>query len=244
MKINRISLAVLPLLCISLAMHSSAKKELKSEARMQWVSLPGGTYQMGDLKEAPRTNVAVKPFAIARTEVTNRQYRQCVEAGACTPNTLCDNNNHTPGDEQPATCVNWAQAQAYAHWVGGRLPTAAEWEYAARGAGKDQRYPWGDAEPSCERAVVDQGGEGCGRNNTWPVCSKPQGNTEQGLCDMAGNVWEWLADSNGDKVSPRRYMRSGAWGMPATSTLASRADHAQNPDFRCRYIGFRPVRSL
>ena len=133
--------------------------------------------------------MTVKSFQLAKTEVTNKQYKACVEAGACTPP-----SSYEGGDDQPVVNVDWNQAKAFSEWVGGRLPSEAEWEYAARSGGKERKYPWGDEEPSCERAVMNQGGNGCGRNATWPVCSKTAGNTSQGLCDMAGNVWEWTQD--------------------------------------------------
>lgn len=70
------------------------------------------------------------------------------------------------------------------------------WEYAAKSAGKNRTYPWGDEPPNCTKAVMDDDthSDGCGTNRTWPVCSKPEGNSNQGLCDMSGNLWEWVRD--------------------------------------------------
>jgi formylglycine-generating enzyme required for sulfatase activity len=94
-------------------------------------------------------------------------------------------------------CVSWSQAATFCAWAGGRLPTEAEWEYAARSRGREIEYPWGNQAPTCEYAVIpDEGGVfGCGMDRTFPVCSKELGNTDQTLCDMTGNVSEWLQDS-------------------------------------------------
>ncbi|MFO8070919.1 MAG: formylglycine-generating enzyme family protein [Polyangia bacterium] len=146
-----------------------------------------------------------------RSEVTMGQYAACVADGACgeplpdpyePPDFPDFEGYYTWGDtsktDHPVNGVDWYQAVEFCQWAGGRLPSEAEWEYAARSLGQDRTYPWGEAEPACEYAVMGPAGSeigpGCGEERTWDVCSKPAGNTDQGLCDMAGNVWEWVQD--------------------------------------------------
>ena len=121
-------------------------------------------------------------------------------------------------------CLDWQQAVDFCAWAGGRLPSEAEWEYAARSGGPSSsyKYPWGNDAATCTYAVMDDGGYGCGTGRTWSVCSKPAGNTSQGLCDMSGNVWEWVEDwYHGDYtgaptdgsawVSPTRLVPGVSW---------------------------------
>ena len=228
-----------------------------ARAGIKWVRIPGGSFMMGDDvwgDSKPRHQVAVKSFQMAKTLVTNKQYKACVAAGACTA--ASDYGDKFNGDDQPVVGVDWNQINAFSEWVGGRLPSEAEWEYAARSGGKEKKYPWGDEQPTCERVVMDQGGAGCGRNATWPVCSKPAGNTEQGLCDMVGNASEWVQDWYHDSYngapsdgsaweSPAgslRIVRGGSWGHDGTSHFRA-AYRGSAMGGQCYNLGFRPVRS-
>jgi len=186
---------------------ASSLPECPDEMPFNWSTLPGGTYLMGSdiletSDERPAHDVTITSFEMLGHEVTIAQYIECVQEGACTPPSTSDELDTSEGCnwlvegrcDHPVNCVDVYQAGDFCSWIGARLPSESEWEYAARGAGQDITYPWGEAEPTCERAVMYETQEGCGENRTWPVCSKPAGNTEQGLCDMAGNVWEWLPD--------------------------------------------------
>jgi len=230
----------------------------------EWVLIPGGTFNMGsnDFSWAqPVHRVTVPTFEMTKTQVTVEQYKACVDAGACTaPDTGGSCNWGQSGrGKHPINCVDWHQAQAYAKWAGGRLPTEAEWEYAARSGGRDWKYPWGNENATCDRAVMDDGGNGCGRNSTWPVCSKPRGNTTQGLCDMAGNVWEWVQDWYHDSYNgaptdgsawekptgSSRVGRGGSWDRYAVAGRVRAANRIGDlPGNRIRSVGFRLARSV
>ena len=241
---------------------------------VEWIKIPGGSFTMGygsdDWPDSkPLHRVAVGGFELAKTPATNRQYRACVQAGACSAPHFSDGSCWKEGDasagkpedflrdDQPAGCLDFQQAQAFARWAGGRLPTEAEWEYAARSAGKDWKYPWGNEEADCERAALHDGKPGCRQAEPWPVCSRPKGNTLQGLCDMAGNSFQWTQDvyhssyggapadgsaweapTEGD----RRVYRGGFWahGRP---TGEATIRFGEKPGYSNYYLGVRPARS-
>jgi len=179
-----------------------------------------------------------------RSEVTVAQYRACVKAGRCTaPKTksydkYC-NWGWSDRDSHPVNCVDWNQATAFCAWAGGRLPTEDEWYAEASNKGSRQ-YPWGDEEVTCDRAIWGDGKntDGCGRDSTWPVCSKPRGNSVSGLCDMSGNLWEWTS-SLYKNTGTSRVVRGGSWfyGLPVYLGASSRFGYV--PSFRRFVFGFR-----
>lgn len=156
-----------------------------------YVFIPGGEFTMGSDEgrpdEGPAHTVEVDPFWLMRTEVTNEQYARCVEDGACNPPASDDWQDPELSDH-PVTHVTWEQAAAYAEWAGGRLPTEAEWELAAR-ADDGRPYPWGDELPTDELLNFN-----FAMGSSSPVGSYPEGAGPFGNLDMAGNVEEWVAD--------------------------------------------------
>jgi len=242
-------------------------------AGIEWVRIPGGSFKMGSngggSDEKPVHRVRVGSFEMSKTEVTFGQYQACVDAGACSAPHVSDGTcwvkqggkwgkgklpEDFQGADQPVVCVDWKQARTFAGWAGGRLPSEAEWEYAARSGGKDVKYPWGKQSASCSYAVMDDGGDGCDRDRTWSVCSKTAGNTEQGLCDMAGNVHEWVEDIYHSSYSGApvdgsawtsggsdRVFRGGSWSNAAWA-LPAALRYRYVPSFRYDYLGFRLLR--
>ena len=225
---------------------------------VEFISIPAGKFTMGadsgekGLDDAqPIHEVTIKAFEMSKTEVTVEQYAECVSKKGCTaPTTSGYCNWGKPGRQfHPVNCVNWAQAQAYAKFKGARLPSEAEFEYAATSGGKNQKYPWGNDEPTRERAVFNV-------NRTMPACSKPTGNTEQGLCDMSGNVWEWVQDVYKDSYGGApvdgsafegagsfRVVRGGSFSYGGAGILRAASRGYYGPGFRYGNVGFRLARS-
>ena len=206
-------------------------------AAADWVSITGGTYYMGSniqTNEQPIHSVTVPTFEMWRTEVTAAQYEDCVVAGDCSePNLGAYCNWDEVGYENhPVNCVDWYQADDFCEWLGGRLPSESEWEYAARSGGQQIVYPWGNELASCNYAVMDDGGVGCGTDRTWEVCSKTAGHTDQDLCDMAGNVFEWAQDWMHDDyaVDGGAPNDGSAWESPATNYRVVRGESLMQND--------------
>ncbi len=166
---------------------------------LEWVEIQGGLFVMGDerfVNTTPVHEVTVPSFEMTRTEITVAQYKACVDIQECDePNTCLDVGSEDTWlmglMSYPVNCITWEQASAFCSWTDpqGRLPSESEWEYAARSRGQDNVYPWGNEDPSCDRAVIS----GCSQWVEAP-CSRPDGSSEQGLCDLAGNLWEWTSD--------------------------------------------------
>jgi len=184
-----------------------------------------------------------------KSEITVSQYRACVEKDKCTtPQPKSDDKDcnwgYSDRDSHPVNCVDWNQATAYCGWAGGRLPTEDEWfAEASKGGERKYSYPWGDTEATCDYAVMAQGGQGCGRGSTWPVCSKEKGNSVSGLCDLSGNVWEWTS-SWFDNTQKYRIVRGGAWDGGNPSDFRASSRDRDVPTFKCASFGFRCARPL
>jgi formylglycine-generating enzyme required for sulfatase activity len=211
------------------------------------IKIDGGEFFMGSSdpraksNEQPAHSVTLTPFCIDATEVTVAAYRACSDPGKCSPagkanffggfddlksdqrsalNALCNINEPSAKSTHPINCVDWEQAQNYCarERPNGRLPTEAEWEFAARGP-DGRAYPWGDDAPSAR--YINACGTECtawGKKNhldgvatfapmyqdddkfptTAPVGSFPDGKSRYGLMDVVGNVWEWTGDFYAD----------------------------------------------
>jgi len=233
--------------------------------KTEMVLIPAGELVMGcnervdsecDEDEKPYHEVYLDEYRIDRHEVTVKNYRKCVDFGGCAePGVFSDCNWRSSGrDEYPVNCVSWHQANDYCQWAGKRLPTEAEWEKAARGT-DGRRYPWGNGPASCSLAVFDSGSiAGCGKESTWPVCTKEAGNSPYGLCDMAGNVSEWVADwygsdfysssarwnPGGPSSGEAKVLRGGSWNSGERGLRPSnRRESAPASTMRYNNVGFR-----
>jgi len=211
--------------------------------------VPAGDFLMGTEKtfvgsqpdEVPQHKVTLSAFWIDETEVTQAMYQECIDRGGCTPisEDLAAALAHDP--TLPVTGVSWHQAAAYCAWAGRRLPTEAEWEKAARGT-DGRLYPWGwvgapksgsslrlnFCDASCPFAYRDSSIDD-GFAEAAPVGQFPEGVSPYGAMDMAGNVWEWVADwyqsdayqatSVPDPQGPTsgmwKVMRGGSWLEPS-----------------------------
>ena len=251
------------------------------------VHVTGGTFSMGspagvgDEDEHPQHPVTLTEYCIDKTEVTVAAYTQCVGSGKCTAAlepakegvdslySVC-NGKRADRQDHPVNCVDWNQATAYCTWAKKRLPSEAEWEYAARG-GEGRTYPWGNEAPSAKR--LNACGSECrafGKRlglewkvmyedrDLWeataPVGSFPSGASPFGALDMAGNVWEWTADwygaytavasanPHGPKDGTVRVIRGGGWGSSGASGVRGASRSRIEPALRLSGLGLRCAR--
>lgn len=247
--------------------RSLARTEPDSGHILRWsgdgremVWIPGGDVRVGasvgdtdaDADEHPARVVSLDGFWMDRTEVTNRAYRRCVEAGVCTPpadRTAFDDPNRA---DHPVVFVAWSQARTYSRWAGKRLPSESEWERAAR-AGSATPYPWGLLWEvgRCN----GYGAEGADRwGGSSPVASFPP--NQWNVFDLTGNAGEWVADLyhrdyrgaprdgrpwnqlTGGPTDRERVVRGGGWDqLPPRLRVSHRL--ARRPDEADPTVGFR-----
>ena len=236
---------------------------------MTIIFIPSGTFEMGldahqssslcqilgsdcspdqFADEAPVHLVELESFWIYQTEVTNAQYRHCVEDEMCPSPAILEFFHDPIFEDHPVVYVDWYSAESYCKYSGGRLPSEAEWEKAARG--KDGRlFPWGE-DAVCGKSNL----KGCTQGLTTPVGAFPEGASPYGVLDMAGNVTEWVADWYSEEyyqVSPpfnptgpsegeMRVARGGSWKNPFLGVRSTNRT-ANYPEVFSTGVGFRCV---
>ncbi len=236
------------------------------DANLVWIRIPGGSFMMGSdedrKKEIPLHEVIVPAFEMLKSEVTAAQFWQCYnDDDACSVSSESTGGDcsfgNTDNGNFPMTCINWRQSKAFCQWAGGRLPSEAEWEYAASNGDMENLFPWGDDGLDCEHAIIETNeGSACGKGRAWEACSKPKGNTTHGLCDMIGNVWEWVEDDKhqnykgaptdgsawvDDPRADERMVRGASFGSwKGYLRVAHRND--RSPDYYGVSSGFRCAR--
>jgi len=240
---------------------------------MAFVWIPGGRFVMGSSRqpgqsthdpkahdaELPAHPVQLTGFWMSVYPVTNEQYGPFVsETGHAAPESFADRRFNDPA--QPVVTVSWHEARAFTAWLTtkldgfvARLPTEAEWEYAARG-GDGRRYPWGDGPPDASRATF---GQPYDTGRPAVVGHAPGGKSPFDVHDMAGNVWEWCLDAwadsyvkiqaasidpchHGDTSRGARVVRGGSWARdrwPLRSAFRS----GNLPQLQYRDLGVRVV---
>jgi eukaryotic-like serine/threonine-protein kinase len=250
--------------------------QVSSKDGMVLVYVPAGDFKMGSARsedpqtleeELPQHNVFLDAYWIDQTEVTNKQYAMCVadggvctkpkENGSLTRSSYFDNSQYA---NYPVIFVSWSQAAAYCAWAGRRLPTEAEWEKAARGP--DGRiYPWGNTFDGTKANYCDvncnnpwKGPFDDGYTDTSPVGDYPDAASVYNAFDMAGNVYEWVADWYGpysriSQVNPtgpasglEHIIRGGSWGDDSAHIRAAVRSHINAADYWTNFIGFRCAR--
>jgi formylglycine-generating enzyme required for sulfatase activity len=231
---------------------------------LELVSIPGGTFHFGCVPqdpdcgddERPGRTVDVSPMWLGKTEVTVAAYARCVADGACAaPSTggAC-NWGVAQREQHPVNCVDWTQATTFCAHMGGRLPTAEEWEFAAKD-GQNRIYPWGDDPPTDRRAnfadaqfkkkyprAFDVPGQDDGWVETAPVGSFPAGANRYGALDLVGNVIEWTSS---EYAPDQMEARGGGWATDTVSRRLRASYRTGRPrtfwhatyGFRCRLPG-------
>jgi formylglycine-generating enzyme required for sulfatase activity/serine/threonine protein kinase len=253
------------------------------------IQIPGGSFFMGSDDglplEKPSHQVSLSPYCIDEFEVTVEAYKACSDTGRCKRaaianewatisdkdrkafDPLCNARDSVGRAKHPVNCVDWEMADKYCHEKGGRLPTEAEWEFAARGP-DGRKYPWGDDDPAagrlnaCGRECVAWGVKNGveekamydaddGFPNTAPVGSFPKGASRYGVQDVVGNVWEWVSDFYGeygkdelkDPSGPdhgdEKVIRGGAWNGSYPSWVRPTFRYKDRPTKRSYGIGLR-----
>ncbi len=234
---------------------------IREEDGMEMVFVPAGEFEMGsddgDSDEYPVRQIYMDAYWIDKFEVSNAQYARCVAAGVCSEQLYPGSNSgrdyygNPDYNNYPVINVTWEHAQTYCEWVGGNLPTEAQWEKASRGT-DGRSYPWGEESPTCQLANFNVGNDNICVGDTNIVTAHESGASPYGALNLAGNVWEWVYDwygpyKEGETRNPlelstgfTKVFRGGSWeDNNGDIRSANRSDVSpSNVDGR---IGFRCV---
>lgn len=255
------------------ALGHAGDPRLRSDEN-KWVSIPAGSFVMGAQSqdrfklnydpnahsfEGPVHDVQLGCYRIGRYPVTVEQFKNFIDDDGYENRAWWKGGGfgkHTQPDKweeqlvhlnRPVVYVTWYEAAAWCDWAGGRLPAEAEWERAARGS-EQRKYPWGNEEPDPKRASYDR----TGIHHATPVGLFPCGMTPEGIYDLAGNVWEWLADwyesydasvslnPTGPALGEHRVLRGGSWCSESRYLRSSNRGRAE-PHLSNHNVGFRCV---
>jgi formylglycine-generating enzyme required for sulfatase activity len=176
-------------------------------------------------------------FCLDTTEVTVEAYSHCVQLGYCSPaGTSGRECNGTRRDrvDHPINCVDWQQSVEFCRSLGKRLPTETEWQWAASGAGKGWKYPWGKATPSSQVCWKTAG--------TCPVGSFPFGDDAFGVHDLGGNVWEWT-ETVAQEAPAERVVHGAGWNSKDPRWFATSFRDTEKATMQGAAIGFRCVKA-
>jgi formylglycine-generating enzyme required for sulfatase activity len=249
----RVALVVVLMALWLVPSRTDAQTALPSSDPLGWVHIPAGTFTMGCVPtdprcgtdEHPRHAVTIsKPFELMATEVTLGQFQ-------ATSSQVDPQPAWSTSPSHPVVSVVWGEAVTFCRTAGARLPTEAEWEYAARGGRADSVYPWGNDAPTDRDGATN--GAAFESDAARPVKSFAANGF--GLFDMVGNVWEWVADVGGfwdaepvtDPMGPAtgviRVVRGGAYGDDAVNLRVS--NRTPNAADRINVnVGFRCARDI
>ena len=229
----------------------SAPAELQDRSNM--IKIPAGTFEMGaqnaEPDEFPPHKVELRGLLIDKSEVTVGDYQRCVSARVCRPAALNAEARAVLTPQHPIAGVSWYDAVKYCEWIGKRLPTEAEWEYAARSP-RGGKFPW---DGPFDGSRLNLRGDGDGYPRTAPVGSFPTGKSGHGVLDLAGNVAEWTADwyetiwyQKTPAVNPKgpegstgsRSVRGGSWA-DTDYNVRTTVRQGVDPNLSNDSIGFR-----
>lgn len=232
---------------LSLELGSNEVEVLAALVRCKREPLPDRCDETTFANETPTHQESVGGFWMARTEVSVADYQRCVAAGRCKPPAFEGGGLRFQQPRFPVTLVTFDDAQRYCAFRGGRLPTEAEFERAARGPQR-RAYPWGNAWhgklANHGRSGVDTSDDTDGFAELAPVGSFPDGATPEGVLDLAGNVEEWTADryaaTYGTPPGSERVVRGGSYES-AAPFLRGAARSGKPPETREPTLGFRCV---